>query len=324
MVDDVEFSSYYGRPIVKAPPWKHEIGTYLFLGGVAGGSALLGLGGQLTGRPALRRNGRIAALAAAGLGAVALIADLGRPERFLNMFRTFKVTSPMSLGSWILGAFSLAAAVPALLDGERLVRRRLPLPRFARRTLDVVEPGAGVAAGVLGAPLAVYTAVLLSDTANPVWNAGRRHLPWLFVSSASLASAGVALATTPTRQTWPARILAVLGVVGDVLAMHRMKHAMHPAEREPLESGGPGRLLQAAEWLAIGGGIGAVLGGRWRLVAAGAGLALAAASALTRFGVLEAGIESTHDPRHVIEPQKARLAARRAAGITDDAITTAD
>ena len=134
MVDDVAFTSYYGRPIVKAPPWKHEIGAYLFLGGVAGGSALLGLGGQLTDRPALRRNARLTALCAAGVGAVALIADLGRPERFLNMFRTFKVTSPMSLGSWILGAFSAAAAVPALLDAERLTRLRLPLPRLAAIT----------------------------------------------------------------------------------------------------------------------------------------------------------------------------------------------
>ena len=41
MVPDVEFSSYYGRPVVKPAPWGHEIGAYLFLGGVAGGSGLL-------------------------------------------------------------------------------------------------------------------------------------------------------------------------------------------------------------------------------------------------------------------------------------------
>ncbi len=45
MVDDVEFSdSYYGRAIVKAPPWDYKISAYLFLGGVAGGSALLAAG----------------------------------------------------------------------------------------------------------------------------------------------------------------------------------------------------------------------------------------------------------------------------------------
>ena len=46
MVPDVEFQSYYGRNIVKAPPWKHEIPAYLFLGGLAAGSGLVGAGGR--------------------------------------------------------------------------------------------------------------------------------------------------------------------------------------------------------------------------------------------------------------------------------------
>ena len=66
-----------------------------------------------------------------------------------------------------------------------------------------------------------------------------------------------------------------------------------------------------------------MLGGRRRSVAVASGLALMAASALTRFGVFEAGLESARDPRYTIEPQKRRLASRRAAGITDDSITTA-
>ena len=62
---------------------------------------------------------------------------------------------------------------------------------------------------------------------------------------------------------------------------------------------------------------------RHRAVAALSGLALLSASALTRFGVFEAGIHAAKDPRYTVEPQKRRLAARRAAGITDDSITTA-
>ncbi|GAC1457226.1 MAG: hypothetical protein PVSMB10_15030 [Pseudarthrobacter sp.] len=74
--------------------------------------------------------------------------------------------------------------------------------------------------------------------------------------------------------------------------------------------------------MAVAGGLGALVGGRNRVVAAASGVALLAASALTRFGVFEAGLASARDPRYTIEPQKNRLAARRAAGITDDAITT--
>lgn len=324
MVEDVEFSSYYGRPIVKAPPWKHEIGLYLFLGGVAGGSSLLAAGAQFTGRKRLRRNTRLTALVAVTGGAAALVADLGRPERFLNMMRTVKVTSPMSLGSWILAGFTTLTAIPAVAEVDRLtLRRLLPLPKFLRKTIHAVTPAAGVGSAVLGAPLAVYTATLFSATANPVWNAARKHLPYVFVSSASLAASGLAMLTTTRKQTKPARILAMMGVAGDLVAMRAMKTSMHPLEREPLETGEPGKMLHLSEILAIAGGIGSIFAGRSRLVAALSGLSLAGASVLTRFGVLEAGIESTHDPKYVIEPQKARLEARRAAGIVDDSITTA-
>lgn len=44
MVPDVQFTSYYGRPVVKPAPWTHEIAAYLFLGGLAGGSGILAAG----------------------------------------------------------------------------------------------------------------------------------------------------------------------------------------------------------------------------------------------------------------------------------------
>ena len=53
------------------------------------------------------------------------------------------------------------------------------------------------------------------------------------------------------------------------------------------------------------------------------GTALVASSVLTRFGVFNAGKDSARDPRYTIEPQKTRLARRRAAGTVHDSITTA-
>ncbi|MGV9711877.1 NrfD/PsrC family molybdoenzyme membrane anchor subunit [Gordonia sp. NPDC003424] len=321
MVPDAEFTSYYGHPVVKPAPWGHEVAAYLFLGGVAGGSGVLAAGAQLTGRPTLRRNARLAGMAGVSLGGVALIADLGRPDRFYNMLRTFKVTSPMSVGSWILSAFSGALAVATAGDIDRMTGRRLPLGPL-RRVLNTVEGPAGLGAGALGPPLAVYTAVLLADTATPTWNEMHRDLPFVFVSSASLAASGLAMVTTPTAETGPARALAVLGVVGDLTAMKYMESRMDPVAAEPLHHGNPGKLLRWSERLAVAGGLGALVGGRSRPVAVASGLALLTASAFTRFGVFEAGIESAKDPRYTIEPQKRRLAERRAKGITDDSITT--
>lgn len=323
MVPEAEFTSYYDRPIVKAPPWEAPIGVYLFLGGVAGGSSLLAAGAQFTGNEALRRNSRLAAIGAAGAGAIALIADLGRPERFLNMFRTFKVTSPMSIGSWILGAFSVGAGVAAAAEVDGLTGRRLPLGPL-RALLRFAEKPAGVLSAILAAPLAAYTGVLLSDTANPTWNAAKDHLSFVFAGSASLASGGLAMITTPVRQAGPARALAVIGSVAELAASELMERRMDPVAAEPLHHGTPGTMLRWSKRLAAVGGAAALFAGRSRVIAVGAGIALLAASALTRFGVLHAGLHSAADPRYTIEPQKRRLEARRRAGITDDAITTAD
>ncbi|AGF72072.1 NrfD/PsrC family molybdoenzyme membrane anchor subunit [Corynebacterium halotolerans] len=322
MVPEAEFSSYYGRQVVKAPPWENPIAIYLFLGGVAGGSALLSVGGQLTGRTKLRRNGRLAALGGAALGSLALVADLGRPERFLNMLRTFKLSSPMSVGSWILVSFATPAGVAAVAELDDMTGRKVPLPKFARNILHKLSGPAGLASGALGAPLAVYTSVLLSDTAVPTWNAAKDHLPFVFVSSASLASGGLAMITTPVEEAGPARALAVAGAVGDVVATRTMDAQMDPVANEPMHQGRPGKFLRLSEKLVIGGGLGALLGGRNRIVAAASGAALLAGSALTRFGVLHAGLNSAKDPRYTVEPQKRRLAERQAQGKVADSITT--
>lgn len=322
LVGDMEFESYYGRPVVKAPPWEAPIGAYLFLGGLAGGSALLSAGAQLTGRDSLRRNSRLLAIGAVGVGTVALIEDLGRPERFLNMMRTVKVTSPMSLGTWVLSAFGTVSGALAAVEVDRMLRERIPLGPI-RGLLNASEAPAQLGQAALAPLLSTYTGALLGDTAVPTWAATRDHLPFVFASSASLASGGAAMVTSPTSETGPARLMAVAGVVGEVVSTHLMKESMHPLEREPLEEGAPGQMLQWSERLAIAGGIGTLLAGRSRAIAVASGAALVASSVLTRFGVLYAGLESVKDPRRVIEPQKARLAARRAAGTTDDSITTA-
>lgn len=341
MVEDVEFTSYYGRPIVKAPPWGDEIGTYLFLGGLAGGSSLLGFGAQLTDRPGLRIASRMTAIAATGIGGAALVADLGRPERFLNMMRVVKVSSPMSLGTWILSGFGVGSGVTFAIELDRITGEKLLPLGPLRKVLHAMETPAAVESAFFATPLAAYTAVLLGATAVPTWNAaGRNGLPYVFVSSASMAAGGAAMALAPVAETGPARLLALAGTAGEAYAMSAMRKRMHPAEVDPLDDGEPGHKLHRAEKLLIAGAVGTAavevgarvfakkLGGGWmtRAVLRGlsvvSGAALAAASAYTRFGVLEAGIESTKDPRHVVEPQRARLEERRARGITDDSITT--
>uniref|UniRef100_UPI00066D3BE8 NrfD/PsrC family molybdoenzyme membrane anchor subunit n=1 Tax=Nonomuraea sp. SBT364 TaxID=1580530 RepID=UPI00066D3BE8 len=114
MVPKADFGSYYGLPVLHEPTWQaHDIGGYLFLGGLAGASSTLAAAAQLTGRPRLARVCKAAALCAVTGSLYALIHDLGRPGRFLNMLRVFKVTSPMSVGTWILTAYGPQAGLAA-------------------------------------------------------------------------------------------------------------------------------------------------------------------------------------------------------------------
>ena len=104
VVPEADFTSYYGKPVLNPPVWAApDIPGYLFLGGLAGGSSLLAAGADLTGRPHLSRVAKAGAAAAGMVSVAALVHDLGRPARFINMMRVFKVTSPMSVGSWLLG-----------------------------------------------------------------------------------------------------------------------------------------------------------------------------------------------------------------------------
>ncbi len=317
MVPDAAFASYYGRNIVKPAPWGHEIPAYLFLGGLAAGSALVAAGGEMTGRKQLQRNGRLVALGALTGSTYTLISDLGKPSRFYNMLRTVKLTSPMSIGSWILAGFGAFTGVAAFSEVVKQVvpneGRDLPMGWF----WPYGDRLASIGAGFFSAPLAAYTAVLLSDTATPTWHAAYKELPFVFVGSALAAAGGTAMITTPTSETAPARRMAVGGAVLEAGAMKLMERSVGIAV-EPLHEGRAGALMRAAKALTVGGAALTVVGGRWRPAAVAAGLALAAGSALTRFGVVEAGIESAKNPRYTVVLQRQRIERRRLQALREE------
>jgi hypothetical protein len=293
-------ASYYGRAIVKPSPWEADIPAYLFAGGLAAGSSLLAAGADLTGRPALRRSGRIGALAAISVSLGALVHDLGRPTRFLNMLRTIKPTSPMSVGTWILSLYGPLVAVAAAGEVVPWVRR----PGRAASALSAVAGPAGLAAAVVAPTVAAYTAVLLADTATPSWHDAHRQLPFVFVGSAAAAAGGLGMIAAPVSQAGPARRLAVGGALLELLAERRMEADMG-ITAEPLHDGKAGMLMATARALTAFGAL-AVLGARDRRVAMLAGVALLGGSACTRFGVFEGGQQSARDPRYTVAPQRGR------------------
>jgi formate-dependent nitrite reductase membrane component NrfD len=288
--------SYYGKPIINPPVWEErDIASYLFTGGLAGASSLLAAGADVTGRPALARAARVTAGGAIAISLAALIHDLGRPARFLNMLRVFKPTSPMSMGVWLLAGYAPLTVVAVASDA--LARA----PRTGR--------AAGGAAGLLGAGVSTYTAALIADTAVPAWHDGHRELPYVFAGSAASAAAGAGLLAAPAAQTAPAANLAVLGAVAELAAEHLMERRLGMVAGA-LHGGTAGRRLKAAKALTAVGALGAAtIGRRSRAGAALTGAALLAGSALTRFGLFEGGMASARDPRYTVQPQRARMAA---------------
>lgn len=309
-VPEAEFTSYYGHNVVQAPPWEWPIPAYLFLGGLAAGSGLVAAGGHVTGRAKLRTRGRYAAIGAVSLGGVALAADLGRPERALNMMRTMKLTSPMSVGSWILAAFGACAGAAV---GLELVRLWLPDTGAGGRLVGVADGLAAAGSAFFAPPLAAYTAVLLADTAAPTWHESYRELPFVFVSSALAAGSGLALITTPPAETGPVRQLAVLGAAAELamseLMIRRLGELAEPFEEAPAKG-----WHRAAKLLTTVGAVGSAALGRTRMGAALSGAALVAGSLATRFAVFEAGMISAQDPRYTVRPQRARAKAAAAEG----------
>lgn len=306
MVPRAEFSSYYGRPIVKRPVWtRQDIGGYLFTGGLAAGSALVAAGADVTGRPALRRFGRLAGLAATVVSGAALVHDLGVPSRFHHMLRVAKPSSPMSVGSWLLTAFAAPLGVAALSEVPALV------PSPLRGVVDTMARPSGLAAAAVAPGIATYTAVLLSDTAVPSWHAAYPELPFVFAGSALSAAAGAALVGVPIAETGPVRRLAVLGAALELAGSQRLEHRLG-IEGEPYREGRPGAWLKAAKGLTAAGAVGAALGaGRSRAVAAASGAALVTASVLTRLAIFDAGVASTEDPKYVVQPQREGAAPKR-------------
>ena len=307
MVPDATFTSYYGRPIVKASPWENDIPAYLFLGGMAAGSSLLSAGADLSGRPALRRTGRLGAMIGILVSFAALVHDLGRPERFVNMLRVAKPTSPMSVGTWILTVYGPLAGLAGATELRGLLPRRLS---WLATLLRLGGRPAGLGAAVLAPAVASYTAVLLSDTATPTWHDSHAHLPFVFVGSAAAASGGLGMLASPVSEAGPARRLAIGGALLELAAEHKMERAMG-LTAEPLHEGRAGTLMRASKALTAAGALGAtMLAPRSRAGAVVSGAALLAGSACTRFGVFEAGQASAKDPKYVVIPQRQRLEAR--------------
>jgi len=263
--------TYHDLPLLKKPVWTWEVPTYFFVGGAAGAAAAVGFAAQVGGGgEAVARDARWIAAIGAGLSGPLLIADLGRPERFLNMLRVFKPQSPMSVGAWTVAAFGAAATAAVIIPNKPL-----------RNAASAVAAGTGLV-------MATYTGVLLGATAIPVWKQNVKLLPVHFATS-SLGSAVSLLELRGHRGA----ALNSLGL-GAAIFESAAEVALHGAKEKeslPIRRGRSGTIARVAG--ALSGPIPLLL----RLLGARklAAVSTLAGSLATRIAWVEAGKASASD-----------------------------
>jgi len=237
-VRELQETTYYDYPALKAPIWKWEIIWYFFFGGLAAGCYVIASVAALFGSKedrAVVRAGYYISLLALIFCPPLLIKDLGRPERFLNMLRVFKAKSPMSMGVWGLVIFSLFSALSGVIQAAkdgflgRWWGARL-LAALPQRLLAI--PGSGFAV-FLGS----YTGVLLATTSVPLWSRSKL-LGGIFISSAmststALISFVLRLVGTPKhvlhkleQLEWSAMLLEIIGLLAFLRGSGRAARAL--------------------------------------------------------------------------------------------------
>jgi hypothetical protein len=279
---------YYDQPLLKAPVWTWEIPAYFFVGGTAGAAAVVGAVARAAGAStALVRDARWIAAAGAAASPPLLIADLGRPDRFLNMLRVFKFRSPMSVGAWTLVAFSNATGAAIFADSvHRVTGGRVPVA--------IATDAADALAAATGVVLATYTGVLIGATAIPVWSRNVHLLPVHF--GASGMGAAVSILELLGHDERALDRLGIGAALIETLVGIDIERRTDPALL-PLKAGWSGTVTR------IGGVLSGpvplalrVLGGGSRGPRRTAALCTLAGSVLTRIGWLAAGRESAANP----------------------------
>jgi formate-dependent nitrite reductase membrane component NrfD len=284
-------------PVMKAPVWTPEVSFYFWFGGMAAGASFVALACDLAGDDDAARVARKVALGALIPSPPLLIADLGRPERFLNMLRIFKPRSPMSMGSWCLTAFGglLSGAIGADLLGRRRTAAAL-----------------GAATAVTGGYLGSYTGVLLASTAVPVWSRSRLFLGPIFISTATLTGAAttrLVLSATGMQSEHPTRVAlgrVENGAMAAELLLSEINHHRLGDLASALDDGDGGPWFHRAKWLARTG-LATRLMRRWTGLAEHVASGCFMAAALCyRFAWVGAGHSSADDDEAVARTARGR------------------
>jgi hypothetical protein len=206
---------YLSQDVTKVPGWHGLVAWDVLFNNMTTGLFLFAAVGELAAPALLGPVAKLAypvALVFLLTDLLLLVSDLGDPLRFHHMLRVFKPSSPMSLGTWSLTAYSLPLTLIVAIEAAQMLHL-LPAESTAlewvRKSLVVLNlvPAFGSVA---------YKGVLFSTCSQPGWKDAR----WLggFMANSALVLGGAQLLALSV-VTGEARAAAALSTVTAVLVV---------------------------------------------------------------------------------------------------------
>ncbi len=161
-------AGYASRRVTKPPNWHGLVAFDMLFNNMTTGLFLVAAAGELMSRPAFGRLTWLAyplALLFLTIDLACLVLDLGHRFRFHHMLRVFKPSSPMSLGTWCLTAYSIPLGLLATIEVLEMAGIR-EIPAWMR--------WASIATGIpFAMGSAMYKGVVFSTTSQPGWKDAR-------------------------------------------------------------------------------------------------------------------------------------------------------
>ncbi len=161
-------AGYASRRVTKPPNWHELVAFDMLFNNMTTGLFVVAAAGDLVSRPAFGPLTRLAypmALLFLTIDLACLVLDLGHRFRFHHMLRVFKPSSPMSLGTWCLTAYSIPLGLLSTIEVLEMAGIR-EIPAWMR--LASITTGIPFAMGA-----AMYKGVLFSTTSQPGWKDSR-------------------------------------------------------------------------------------------------------------------------------------------------------
>lgn len=178
--------------------WGWEIPVYLFLGGLVAGMMIIS--GYFIFNKRYKNSDCVSnilplfSLIFLSLGMLSLFLDLEHKFYVWRLYTTFRISSPMSWGAWILILVypviiaNLLIAPPKILTDK--FSQIIKISEYIKQRSNVIR-SIGIASMFLGGMLGVYTGVLLSTMGSrPLWNSSMLWVLFL-ISGLSTAAAFV-------------------------------------------------------------------------------------------------------------------------------------